>query len=366
MPKATDDHGGTMDDSDGPHAPTTRLAFIVFQGGDGPLLGYLGRGVVDQAREELRELGLTPNDARDVVIDVWLDTPGGDADAAYKLMLLLRAHACQVRCVIPDFAKSAGTIVAIGCDEIYMDPAAELGPLDVQVTHEQEGRITSAQDIAGSLTHLAYVGVNIALEAGGAAVATSGLSRQQVLTAMLDYAAQIVGPVAAKLEPSAIHRADSELDIAREYADRLLAMRTGDNLPHPPDLTERLTVTYPHHGFVISSGEARSLGLPIRDMADYDHADLAHALHGKSMHKGGLVEMIDIDSVLQQTQDGHNDEDDEADAQDGEGARGVPGTGSEGDSAVEDAPGADGGDPPSGGSTGGGEAVEELGSEGGS
>lgn len=65
-----------------------------------------------------------------VELDLWLESPGGDAHAAYKLALLLRAHASRLRVVIPDYAKSAATLLTLAADEIYVAPVAELGPLD--------------------------------------------------------------------------------------------------------------------------------------------------------------------------------------------------------------------------------------------
>lgn len=69
-------------------------------------------------------------------LDLLLHTPGGDIDAAEKLMsiLRLRVGVGHLRIIVPDFAKSAGTLMAIGADEILMSDTSELGPIDPQVT----------------------------------------------------------------------------------------------------------------------------------------------------------------------------------------------------------------------------------------
>ncbi len=75
-------------------------------------------------------------------IDLLLHTPGGDIDAAEKLMsiLKLRVGVGRLRVVVPDFAKSAGTLMAIGADRIVMSDTSELGPIDPQITMtDQEG-----------------------------------------------------------------------------------------------------------------------------------------------------------------------------------------------------------------------------------
>ncbi len=64
-----------------------------------------------------------------------LHTGGGDIDASEKIVSLLRASTGTVgrlRIIIPDFAKSAGTLVALAADSIVMSDSSELGPIDPQ------------------------------------------------------------------------------------------------------------------------------------------------------------------------------------------------------------------------------------------
>lgn len=68
-------------------------------------------------------------------LDLLLHTGGGDIDAAEKLITLV--HTCvgtgRLRVIVPDFAKSAGTLMALGADAIVMSDTSELGPIDPQV-----------------------------------------------------------------------------------------------------------------------------------------------------------------------------------------------------------------------------------------
>jgi hypothetical protein len=68
-------------------------------------------------------------------IDLLLHTGGGDTDAAEKLMSLIRDTVDEgwLRVVVPDFAKSAGTLMALAADRIVMSDTSELGPIDPQV-----------------------------------------------------------------------------------------------------------------------------------------------------------------------------------------------------------------------------------------
>jgi len=68
-------------------------------------------------------------------VDLMLHTIGGDIDEAEKLIRLLRAQvgeAGDIRVVIPDYAKSAGTIIALGANSILMSTSSELGAIDPQ------------------------------------------------------------------------------------------------------------------------------------------------------------------------------------------------------------------------------------------
>jgi len=69
-------------------------------------------------------------------LDFMLHTPGGDIDAAEKLITIVRTRvgSGRLRVIVPDFAKSAGTLMALGADEIVMSDTSELGPIDPQIT----------------------------------------------------------------------------------------------------------------------------------------------------------------------------------------------------------------------------------------
>lgn len=83
---------------------------------------------------------------------VFLTTRGGDADGAYRMARCLQHHYSHLRLVIPSVCKSAGTLIAIGANELVIGNLGELGPLDIQVrkTSELEER-SSGLDIIRSL-----------------------------------------------------------------------------------------------------------------------------------------------------------------------------------------------------------------------
>ena len=67
-------------------------------------------------------------------VDLLLHTKGGSVDAAEKLMGMLRSlvGTAKLRIIVPDFAKSAGTLMVLGADSVVMSDMSELGPIDPQ------------------------------------------------------------------------------------------------------------------------------------------------------------------------------------------------------------------------------------------
>lgn len=78
---------------------------------------------------------LLHNAKRGEGLDLLLHTGGGDMDAAEKLISMVRnfVGTAELRVVIPDFAKSAGTLMALAADFVVMSDSSELGPIDPQI-----------------------------------------------------------------------------------------------------------------------------------------------------------------------------------------------------------------------------------------
>lgn len=68
----------------------------------------------------------------------FLNTPGGSAEAVEKMVEIMRHHYTEIFFVVPDFAFSAGTILCMAGDRIYMDYSSSLGPIDPQVWNGKE------------------------------------------------------------------------------------------------------------------------------------------------------------------------------------------------------------------------------------
>lgn len=61
---------------------------------------------------------------------VMLETNGGFMETVERMVSVMRTHYDEVSFVIPNYAYSAGTILALSGDRIYMDYYSVLGPID--------------------------------------------------------------------------------------------------------------------------------------------------------------------------------------------------------------------------------------------
>ena len=77
-------------------------------------------------------------------IAVLLRTGGGSAETAERMVNILRKHYVHVHFVVPDFAMSAGTILCMAGDKIYMDYSSSLGPIDPQIPAPDTGEYVPA------------------------------------------------------------------------------------------------------------------------------------------------------------------------------------------------------------------------------
>jgi ClpP class serine protease len=85
---------------------------------------------IDDSEDLLRVIRMTPDDQP---IDLIIHTPGGIALAAMQVAFALKDHKGKTTVMVPHYAMSGGTLIALAADEILMDPHAVLGPVDPQI-----------------------------------------------------------------------------------------------------------------------------------------------------------------------------------------------------------------------------------------
>lgn len=66
-----------------------------------------------------------------------LNTPGGIAEVVERMVEIMRHHYREVYFIVRNYALSAGTILCMSGNKIYMDYASALGPIDPQIESER-------------------------------------------------------------------------------------------------------------------------------------------------------------------------------------------------------------------------------------
>ena len=222
-------------------------------------------------------------------IDLMLNSPGGSIGTADKLVRML-SKASSVdperspssgafRLIVPDQAKSAATLIALGASEIVMSNTSELGPIDPQVRlPDQDGNWD---------WHSAFDYIEAYQEAEGR------------------YRSQPDDPAYRsafdKLDPVRFRSLEQLTEYTRRCAENLLKRHGGNYTLAPSLLLDRHT--FPHHYQVIDWEAARhEVGLRVTFLEDTDrgwrrywrlYCHLQNSLEGKrKVFESGEVSLI--------------------------------------------------------------------------
>ena len=89
---------------------------------------------------------------REQDLHLLLYSPGGDGETAVRLLRSAHSRCKKLTVIVPDQAKSAATLIAIGAHEIIMGPVSDLGPIDPQMQLPGKPRsLVSAKDIIAAV-----------------------------------------------------------------------------------------------------------------------------------------------------------------------------------------------------------------------
>lgn len=110
------------------------------------LFGFFSMRFLDIEDSEavLRAIRMTPEN---MPIDIIIHTPGGVALAASQIANALADHKANVRVIVPHYAMSGGTLIALSADEIVMDKHAVLGPVDPQLGSEPAASLVKIKEL---------------------------------------------------------------------------------------------------------------------------------------------------------------------------------------------------------------------------
>jgi hypothetical protein len=156
--------------------------------------------------------------------------------------------------------KSAGTLIAIGADEVIMSEFGQFGPLDVQLANKEEmyGQ-TPALDVSQSLATLSESAFSFFSDHFFNMGPGTGLSTKTASDIAIALTNAIVQPIAGQIDPLLLGRVERSMKIAQAYSERLN--------PGFKNIT-RLIKEYPSHEFVIDFDEAKKLFSNVREPDD--------------------------------------------------------------------------------------------------
>jgi ClpP class serine protease len=166
-----------------------------------------------------------------------INSPGGDGNVAEKIITMCRQRFTKsFKVIVPNFAKSAATMIALGSDKILMGYLAELGPIDPQLGNPMGGFIPARSFIDG----LEMIRSKI----------KSGDPVQMYL------------PMLAQIRPEILAQCQSAIDGSREFAEKWLKeCMLKDNPNQAIEVAKRLSEgqQYKSHGKVIDYNEAHDV-----------------------------------------------------------------------------------------------------------
>lgn len=185
-------------------------------------------------------------------IDLLLHTPGGDVDAADKIVRILRKRVGEkgvLRVVVPDCAKSAGTLLALGAHHIVMSDSSELGPIDPQIiTRDASGQRTQRP----AHTYVdGYDALQKAIDDPASYEDGKDTKAEQILL--------------SKCDPALLDLCRQAIQRSRKLAERLLKqgmLQDGSYTKVAADLTNN-EHWLSQHGAVIDYQDAINLGLSV-------------------------------------------------------------------------------------------------------
>ena len=175
----------------------------------------------------------------------------------------LKSHYQVIKLLVVGPCKSAGTIIAIGSDIVSFGYRGELGPLDVQLSKEDE--ILGANSGLDRTQALALLTRHSFQTFEQYLVEITSSSRGSISTVTASHIAcelvtGLMKPIAAQLDPIGLGESRRALEIATKYGERLAAK--DDNRKSTESLRKlvsHLVSGYPSHSFVIDQEEFKGL-----------------------------------------------------------------------------------------------------------
>ena len=194
----------------------------------------------------------------DKPVALLLHTPGGLAEEGFKIIRLFQRRTDKFLTIVPSYAKSAATMMALGGRAILMGGEAELGPLDVQILEDEEPHYESALNAVQSLERLNAYALTALDQAMALLIQRTRRKPEALVPLALQYATSMIGPLVGKIDSVALTKKSRALKVAEDYAVRLMK-EAGYSFGVAKRIASVLVERYSTHGFVIDFTEAKAL-----------------------------------------------------------------------------------------------------------
>lgn len=211
--------------------------------------GSITRKLANAFTHEVEKAGKKPN------VALVLCTTGGDPDAAYIVARILKARYKDGKFTLLVFGicKSAGTLIALGADEIVMSSRGELGPLDVQMMKSDELVFrSSGLDISQAIESLSERAYDVFWKNFMTTIVRTGgaITTKTAADIATSLSVGLLSPITQQIDPLRVGEVERAINIAQHYGERL----NGD-----AKRVQSLINDYPSHTFVIDYTEACDL-----------------------------------------------------------------------------------------------------------
>jgi hypothetical protein len=179
-------------------------------------------------------------------IDLLLYTRGGAIECVWPTISMLRAHCKRLAVLVPFRAHSAGTLLALGADEIVMADCAELSPIDPTT-----GNQFNPRDPANPANQFG-ISVEDVTAYFDLAKRTAGIDSESNKT-------EVLKQLTANIHPLALGNVQRVHMLIRRLAKRLLALHLEADDTVLESMVEGLTTDFYTHMHSIGRGEAIDL-----------------------------------------------------------------------------------------------------------
>ncbi|TPI30529.1 hypothetical protein FJW07_29105, partial [Mesorhizobium sp. B3-1-9] len=250
---------------------------------------YLYAGKIDETGyEALRKEVLFARRSDKVLLI--LITPGGSDTAAFKISRIFQTCYDSFDILLPAQCKSAGTIVALGANRLWMSPFAELGPIDAQGLQRDElGIVDSSLSTRASLEAIMQASAKFFETSVANLILLSQGSVSFKLAAEIcgSMATNIVSPLVARVDPAILGRQKRGTEQGIKYGIQLASLSGNAD----EDAVVSLAQDYPCHDFVIDFTQAKSLFRHV-ELAEGSLFALASELgHAISQGSDGVIDI---------------------------------------------------------------------------